>query len=238
MSASASPVGGDWFEIRDRAVYLPAVEVLVLADLHLGQSRTSNIELPLPESGPIGDRLERLLSTYEPEAVVFAGDVCHAFDRVPNGVADAVTALTDRVEASGASPVFLRGNHDTMLGELVGAVTDEYQRDEILICHGHEEPDATARRYVIGHDHPAIEIEGRRYPCYLWGPGSDRDAEILVLPAFSDLVTGTLVNGRVAADVQSPLIRDLAAFRPIVHDEDQEDPLVFPPLSELRPFLE
>jgi putative SbcD/Mre11-related phosphoesterase len=223
--------------VRDRAVYLPEADALVLADLHLGRSRTANVELPLPERAPIDSRLADLLADFEPGTVVLAGDVCHSFSTVPEGVAGTFEGIRDRVEAAGAAFVVVRGNHDVMLDSLADPVSETRLQDGTVVHHGHEPPDADAERYVIGHDHPAIEIEGVRHPCFLWGEGTYRGGDVLVVPAFTELAAGRVINGMRGRDMGSPLVSDLDAFRPVVHTEELGETLVFPPLGAFRGFL-
>jgi len=241
-SGSADPADGRasadrWFVVRDRAAYLPEADTLVLADLHLGRSRTSNVELPLPEREAIERRLGDLLAAVDPGTVVFAGDVCHAFGTLPDGVAESFAAVRDRVGAAGADLVVVRGNHDATLDSLADPVSEHRLGDGTLVCHGHEEPASGADRYVIGHDHPAIEIEGQRHPCFLWGEGAHRGRDVLVVPAFTELAAGVPVNGLSGRDAQSPLLDEPGAFRPIVREEDGGETFVFPALSEFRDLL-
>ncbi len=107
--------------------------------------------------------------------------------------------------------------------------------DGTVVCHGHEYPEAEGRRYVVGHDHPVIAIEGRRRPCFL--VGEHEGAPVLGLPAFNPAVRGTAVNGWADGDPLSPLLRSVTAFRPVVWDADAGEPLVFPPLGSLQPYL-
>ena len=133
-------------------------------------------------------------------------------------------------------PAAVRGNHDAMLGSVwSGRVHDAYRVGDVVICHGHEVPDADAERYVVGHDHPAIEIEGRRRPCFLRGPYGD--AEVVVLPAFTRLAAGAVVNGMSARDFRTDLVTDADALRPMVYDADAGETLQFPPLGEFRRML-
>jgi len=140
------------------------------------------------------------------------------------------------VDAADAELVVVRGNHDTTLDALADPVPETRLRDGTVVHHGHEPPEADASRFVVGHDHPAIEIEGVRHPCFLWGNGSYREADVLVLPAFTELAAGTPVNGMRGRDADSPLLADIGSFRPIVRDETGET-LVFPPLDSLRDHL-
>jgi len=239
---------------RDRSVYLPAADALVCADLHVGRDRSSNVELPLGESDDLLDRIEALLSRFEPSEFVVAGDALHSFDRVPRGVATTFENLAVLVADAGAEFVVAIGNHDTMLdsviggdaddrvaGELADAATveDEHRLSGIdaVVLHGHEQPDADADLYVCGHDHPAIRIEGKRHPCHLFGEGVRDGADVLVLPAFNRLAPGTLVNRARSDGFQSPLLDRSGAFRPIVRDDDAAETFWFPPLNEFRSML-
>lgn len=236
--ATSDPARPDrWFSVRDRAVYLPEAETLVLADLHLGRSRTANVELPLPEREAIQSRVADLIGRFEPGTVVLAGDVCHSFSTIPEGVAGTFEGVRDQVEAAEAAFVVVRGNHDVMLDSLADTVSETRLRNGTVVHHGHEPPDADAERYVIGHDHPAIEIEGVRYPCLLWGRETYRGGDVLVLPAFTELAAGRVINGIGGRDMQSPVLSDLDAFRPVVREAEDGETLVFPPLGAFREFL-
>lgn len=230
-------VGNAGFAPCDRAAYLGAGDVLVVADLHLGRARSANIDFPVGETGRMVDRLAALLDRFEPAEVVFAGDVLHAFSYVPDGVEAAVGKLRDTVTAAGAEPVVVSGNHDTMLESFTDPVAEYASGQETIICHGHEEPSTSGTRYIIGHEHPAIDIAGRRRPCYLVGSGVYNGADVIVLPAFNRLAVGTEVNGMRGEDAASPLLAELESFRPVVRDSSSEETLTFPPLAELRKYL-
>lgn len=219
---------------RDRAVLLGGT--LVLADLHLGRGESSAVEVPVGDGADVLERCTRLLAALDPDRVVLAGDVLHAFETVPSGTADTLRTLRSRVEAAGAELVVVAGNHDTMLPEVAdGEISDAHWLDDsTVVVHGHEDPGIEAQRYVLGHDHPAIEIEGRRYPCWLRGPGGPDGRELLVLPAFNRLAPGVAVNAMGASDFQSPLVVDVDPLAPVVRDDDAAETLRFPPLGEFR----
>ena len=224
--------------IGRRSLYFPHADALVLADLHVGRDAASNVELPLGERGDLLDRLGQLLDRFQPETVVFAGDILHAFDTVPLQASRTLTAIVELVEDAAASPVAVIGNHDRLLDDVWdGDTVEEYRLDDerTVVLHGHEPPTADADRYVIGHDHPAIEIEGQRRPCYLVGEGVYEGSDVLVLPAFNRLAPGILLNR--THQLGSPLIDDLDEFRPIVRDVDTGETYRFPPLGEFRQLL-
>jgi putative SbcD/Mre11-related phosphoesterase len=230
------PPGAD---VLDRAVYLREPEALIVADLHVGRARASNVEFPIDERGELLDRVDALLSRTDPETVVVAGDLLHSFSSVPLSVAEAVEEFQARVAAAEADLVVTPGNHDTRLDAAFdGRTVAEHELgDGTVVCHGHEAPETDAERYVIGHDHPTIEIEGERHPCLLYGPGVHRGSDVLALPAFTPLAPGVAVNGARAGDLQSPLLARPGRFRPIVRDTAGEETLAFPPLSKLREHL-
>jgi hypothetical protein len=224
--------------LRDRAVYLHDSDALVLADLHLGRAADSAVAFPLRERADIEERLRDLLSAFDPSTVVFAGDVLHRFDGSRRAV-DALGTLVEACAAAGGRPVLVAGNHDVALPELWdGPVHDEYRlADGTLVCHGHERPEGDADRYLVGHDHPVLRVEGVRHPCYLYGPETFRGGDVLMLPAFTTLAPGVVVNQYRTADFDSPLVTDADALRPVLRDETGAETLSFPPLGSVRDLL-
>ncbi|MFD1512304.1 metallophosphoesterase [Halomarina rubra] len=223
----------------DRAVCIDGT--LVLADLHLGRDAQSAVEFSLGERDDLRERLAALLDRFVPEEVVFAGDVLHAFSTVPDDVPDSLDALRGVVADADARLVVTPGNHDTMLDSVWGGPTETEYRlgDGTVVCHGHAAPDLDAPRYVVGHDHPKITVEGDDWPCYLHGEGVYRGADVLVLPAFTRFAGGVAVNGRYGrrTDDRSPLVDDVDRFRPVVRDEAADETRTFPPLGEFRRLL-
>lgn len=219
---------------EDRAVVLS--DTLVVADLHLGRAAASAVEAPIDDGVDVRERIERLLAVHDPSTLVVAGDVLHAFDTVPRGVAGTLGDLRRLADSAGVDAVAVRGNHDTMLDSLWdGEITDAHWIDAgTVVVHGHERPDAAAEQYLLGHDHPTIEIEGRCRPCWLHGPGGPDGTEIVLLPAFNRFPAGVTINEMRGPDFQSPLVVDADALSPVVWDEVAGEPLRFPPLGEFR----
>ncbi|WP_372909676.1 metallophosphoesterase [Salinigranum sp.] len=226
----------------DRAVFLPRADVLVVADLHVGRAAASDVEVPLGERADLTERLDAVLDRFSPGRVVVAGDVLHEFGRVSHRAAETLDTLDATCRAAGAELVLVTGNHDGMLETVWdGERHDGYRVDDgdrtVLVCHGHEEPSEEADRYVVGHDHPTITIEGQRRPCFLAGEAVYHGSDVLMLPAFSRVASGVEINGMRARDFQSPLVTDADALRPVVWDPGGEDALTFPPLGRFRKLL-
>ncbi|SDK08355.1 putative phosphoesterase [Halovenus aranensis] len=220
--------------VRDRAIYLDGI--LVVADLHVGRGSASNVEFPVGDGTEMVERLAGLCDEFEPETVVFAGDLLHSFRTVPRQVEATVEGLCAAARDAGADTLVTPGNHDTMLDAVwSGETTAECQiTGETVVCHGHAAPTADAERYIVGHDHPTITIEGKRRPCLLAGDDVYDGADLLMLPSFNRLVRGVEINDMGASDFMSPLVRDVDALAPVVRDTTAEETLTFPVLGELR----
>lgn len=239
------------FTPLERAVYVDPADALVVADLHLGRAAASNVDAPLPDGEDALERLASLLERTGPATVVVAGDLLHSFSEVPRGVERTVAALRGTVEDAGAALVVTPGNHDAMLERVFDGETSPAYRladGETVVLHGHESPGENAEpepttdpggveRYVIGHDHPALSVEGRKVPCFLYGPEAYDGADVLQLPAFTRLAPGSTVNGMSGRDFASPLVRVADRFHPAVRDADADETLWFPPLGECRRVL-
>ncbi|MFD1641034.1 metallophosphoesterase [Halohasta litorea] len=229
----------DELAFRDRAVYLPATETLVVADLHLGREAVSNVAAPLGERRDLLDRLSRLRSLFDPTTVVFAGDLLHSFSTVPDGVEETIEELYLECVDDGIEVVAIEGNHDQLLETVWPASIKSSVKldDGTVVCHGHEEPDLEGNRYLIGHDHPAMTIEGVKRPCLCVDPTGYRGRELVVLPAFTRLAGGVELNRLRADALQSPLVSSVGSLQPTVWDADTEQTLRFPPLGEFRRLL-
>jgi putative SbcD/Mre11-related phosphoesterase len=226
----------DWVEFARRAAYLPAADALVFADVHAGRDAASDVALPLGEREDLLERLRAHLDRFEPARVVVAGDLLHVHGSVPEGVRETVAEVERAVADAGASLDVLRGNHDTLLEAVdVDADDDVELGDGTLVCHGHEAPPEGADCYVVGHQHPAVEIEGQRHPCFLYGPDQYDGADVLVLPAFTRLAAGTPVESLSDGAAVSPLLADPSGYRPVVVSGGEA--LGFPALADLRGLL-
>ena len=227
----------------ERAAFFPGHDALVVADLHVGRGEASAVSFPVGEREDLLTRLDGLLSRFDPERVVGAGDVVHTFSAVSERSRESLAVLRDACEERGAAVELAAGNHDTALesawdGPIREAVVlDADDAPRTVVSHGHEPPSIAAERYVIGHVHPTIEIEGDRRPCFLHGEGVYRGADLLIMPAFTRLAPGVAVNEMRTDAFDSPLVTDADRLAPIVFDPGRREPLRFPPLGAFRELL-
>jgi len=228
----------------ERAAFFPTHDALVVADLHVGRGEASAVSFPVGEREDLVARIDALCARFDPERVVIAGDVVHTFSAVSDRSRETLAALREACDASGAALELVAGNHDTSLAKAWGGplreavvLDDGADAPRTVVCHGHEPPPVAGDRYVIGHVHPTIEIEGDRRPCFLRGDGVYRDADLLALPAFTRLAPGVAVNEMRTDAFNSPLVTDADRLAPVVFDPDGGEPLRFPPLGAFRELL-
>lgn len=173
--------------LGERALYWPARETLMIADLHLGKAdlfRRAGIGLPSGGTGEDIERLTRLIAARPVQALWILGDVLHgpahraAWYRQWQGWREQHAAL--RIGA-------LAGNHDRVLPkadlgiELLGAQVTE---GPFLLRHDpHPHP---ALHVLCGHLHPLARLPGmqRRWPAF-W-----LRERLTVLPAYSRFTAG------------------------------------------------
>lgn len=173
--------------LSQRALYIPGIQTLVLADLHFGKVnhfRRAGLPVPTSATSRNAELLIDLLQRLQPSRTIFLGDLFHS---AYNDDWEAVGQIVRHFPA--CSFDLIRGNHD-VLSDL------QYTRQGIRMLEQetignllltHEPLDAeqvpTGRLNVAGHIHPAASLVGKgrqslRLPCF-WL--SERQ---LILPAF------------------------------------------------------
>lgn len=195
----------------DLAIYLPARETLVIADLHLGYEealRHEGVLLPRKHLTIIEERLARILDrlenrTPQPRRLIINGDLKHRFAPLSRQEWREALELLEFLSGRFEEILLLKGNHDVGIERLVERdhrfrVRDSLQEDGLLLIHGDRRPaegelEGTAL-IMIGHEHPAVglrSITGRLevYKAFLLGEYCDKG--LLVQPSFNLLVRGS-----------------------------------------------
>lgn len=211
--------------------------VLVVADLHLGiegELVTRGVSLPsqIPKAK---ERLIELIKQHKPDRLLFLGDVKHnvpiatwqEWRELPDFFANLAKLV--RVEV-------IPGNHDgdiegmvspgVIIHDFKGAVLGEHKR--IGLIHGHAWPNQSVLKVellVAAHNHPAVEfrdelgartveqvwlrckLEPKKFPKKLRSAIEDNGPELLVMPAFSELVGGAAVNKSIPEELLGPMFK-------------------------------
>lgn len=181
--------GGHAFSLLpERAVWWPAADTLLVADLHLGKSADFRLRgIPVPEGDSLEtlERLGQLVKHRKAARVLILGDLFHG----PAANLPEVQSLFRSWLADFEDTRFqlIPGNHDRHAPGLAEALGIELLETHHQ-CHGHQfhhvppEPNTSASAFA-GHLHPAVRLKGDggpalRIPCFY------RHQSLLLLPAF------------------------------------------------------
>ncbi len=229
-------------EMEDEAIFIEKIKTLVLSDLHIGmeeQLRESGLEFPLKESDKLIKRIEKLKEKYDPEKIVFNGDFIHEFKKIPYGVDETIEKLMKLLNEKEVTIIV--GSHDTMIKHAMEKhsevqIKDEYQIDQILFTHGHKETsnNDNIELIIMGHEHPAFEVEQQRFSAYLHI--KQKKYDIIVQPAFTNLARGVKINKIKPKDFMSPILKKTTRkqIHPIIIGDK---PRKFPNLEKLEKHM-
>jgi len=212
---------------------------LVVADLHMGiESELASKGVALPSQVPkIKERLLKLIEQEKPKRLIFLGDVKHnvpiaswqEWRELPAFFGELAKLV--RVE-------IVPGNHD---GDLKGMVPGDVKiygvggtllGKNVGLVHGHAWPSPDlmkAKLLVSAHNHPAVEFRDKlgartiepawlrcklnpaKLPKKLREATGKNAPELLVMPAFSELVGGAAVNRTMPKELIGPIFRSKVA---------------------------
>jgi putative SbcD/Mre11-related phosphoesterase len=229
--------------------YFPEIGTCACADIHIGIEDSIHAEgfgMPLDEERELLERFRDIIKKFEPKTFILDGDVLHEFGRFRRNTKKSFDKIMLELFASVDNVIVLTGSHDKMMDTALEGkdVTsnDVYVNGGVLFTHGDAIPkrakDDDVKLIVIGHDHPTLDIELKKEPCFLYGERAWHGKDVLVLPAFNPLCSGTTINGMDSWDFMSPFLKesDIGNYRPILCAGD--DVLEFPPLKEFRDILD
>jgi len=202
--ATLSVLGTELTLLPEKAAYLPALEALLVSDVHLGKSETfQHFGIPIPNqvNAATLERLQRACDRTQARHLFVLGDLFHAKAGLVEEVIDGWLRF---LEATQLDAHLIVGNHDRGLVETLSQLS--------LTCHthpvelapwilSHEPLPATDGINVCGHIHPCVRIGGKgdrlRLPCFYWEPRLNR----LTLPSFGEFTGGydvAIVHNAVA----------------------------------------
>jgi DNA ligase-associated metallophosphoesterase len=180
---------GETFEASaDGALYWPAREALLVADLHLEKASWFALAgqfLPPYDSHATLTALAAEVERTRATRLYCLGDSFHdAFgcDRLDASARELLTSLTSRLDWT-----WIVGNHDPgFADDCGGRIADEIELGGILLRH--EAQRTESRPEISGHFHPKLRVSlsGRRVSrrCFVVSPTK------LILPAFGSLTGG------------------------------------------------
>jgi putative SbcD/Mre11-related phosphoesterase len=230
------------------SAYFPDIGACACADIHIGIEdaiQAEGFSMPLDEEHMLLESFRGIIKKFRPKVLVLDGDVLHEFGRLRRNTKKSFDRITTELFASVDEVVVIKGSHDKMMGLAMEGVdvtaVDFYFLGGVLFTHGDTIPKRAeagdVRLIVIGHDHPTLDIELKKEPCFLYGDRAWHDKDVLVLPAFNPLCSGTTINCMESRDFMSPFLKEseIGNYRPILAAGDEI--LEFPTLKEFRDIL-
>ena len=192
--------------LAERALWLPARDTVLVADLHWGKAATFRAaQVPIPEGTTAEDlhRLTHVLESTHAARLVVLGDLAHARDGWhPSTLAQLVAW---RIRHQPVAIDLVRGNHDQHAGDppsalAIRCVDGPLALGPLQLCHEPpdeppdelpgESPAAPHGRHAIGgHFHPSVVLSGvgrqrLRLPAFIVG------THRTLLPAFTSFTGG------------------------------------------------
>lgn len=185
--------------LSERAVYLPRIQTLLVADLHWGKTDVFvRSGVPLPAGILASDlaRLTKVIEKTKPEKVLILGDLVHNSQVLGPQLHDEIAAwrILNPLEM-----ILIPGNHDRGLAYYADwkihiAKKPELEIGDYLFCHDEGRCESKDKFIWGGHIHPTITLTGGgdrvRVPCFVIGKKSG------LLPAFSRFTGGHDINPR------------------------------------------
>jgi len=178
------------------ALWLPDLQTILVADLHLGYSWAQRRR---GELGPLADfqareKILRVCAELEPRHIVFLGDLVHAprpCEPERAYIEETLTLLSQQAKITA-----VRGNHDRAFarefGHLPLSTSEIWTNGALTAMHGdrlNRSPIPESGTLILGHLHPCLGIKeasgaSQKLPVFLV------TRHCIVLPAFSPFARG------------------------------------------------
>lgn len=173
---------------RSGALFWPAEGVLIVADMHLGKGASyarRGVMLPPYDTRETLAKLAEVLDKYDATTVISLGDSVHEANS-PDFMSEE-DLETLRIIQEGREWIWVTGNHDPSVSELLGG----YVRSELRVgglSLRHEPRQGRIPHEIAGHLHPAAKIS--MHGCVIRRPCFVSNGLRLVLPAFGAFTGG------------------------------------------------
>ena len=193
---------------------------LIAADIHLGYEEymaSTGVFLPRLQLRHALSTLSRALSATNARRLVIAGDLKHAFEKLLRQEKVEIVKLVEGLRCNwDGELVVVRGNHDTFIAPIMKRLGVDLVEDYldlgggVIVVHGHKKVEADFEVVVMGHEHPALQVNltGARVklPALLEMP-LNTGSTAVVLPALGTYQMGNPVGLERGAYL-SPIVRD------------------------------
>ena len=194
------------FKFVNKALFIKDKKILVIGDLHIGYEQAmleSGVLTPKTQVNELMGELKELIDKTSPKKIIFLGDIKHMFSfskKESFSFNEVLEFLRDKFEDKNI--IFIKGNHDTIDYSFQNKFKDYHIEEDIAFIHGHknflEVQDKKIKTIVMGHVHSSITLadtdtlKKEKYKCFL--VGKHKNKQVIVLPSFLGIQTGSSVN--------------------------------------------
>lgn len=189
--------GEELWLLPEKALYWPAQETLMIADVHFGKAAAyRSLGQPVPHGTTASNIavLDALLQNLPCRQLIFLGDFLHGPGSHAPGTLQALFDWRERHRH--LAMTLIRGNHDKRAGDPPAQLNIRVVPEPLLLgpFAVQHEPDPHPSRHVLaGHVHPVYHLRGKgrerlRLACFRLG------SEISLLPAFGAFTGGYRVE--------------------------------------------
>ncbi|NUT73422.1 ligase-associated DNA damage response endonuclease PdeM [Pseudomonas sp. C1C7] len=183
--------------LPEKAVYWPAQQALLVADVHFGKAAAyRSLGQPVPRGTTTHNIavLDALVEALPCRQLIFLGDFLHGPGSHASATLDALALW--RARHADLSMTLIRGNHDKRAGDPPASLDIRVVPEPMLLgpFSLQHEPDPHPRLHVLaGHVHPVYRLHGRgrqslRLACFRIGE------KVSLLPAFGAFTGGYQVE--------------------------------------------
>ena len=183
--------------LPEKAVYIESLEILLVADLHLGKSETFQA-MGVPIANKVNqetlDRLQKLCLNVKPKSLFVLGDLFHSKFAL---VTEVLEGWHRFLETNNTDVKFIVGNHDRRLVQTlknfhINYSTETIQIDNLVLSH--EPCPQSDHLNICGHIHPCMRLKTKldnlRLPCFYL----KNSQNLLILPSFGEFTGGYEVS--------------------------------------------
>lgn len=201
------------------ALYHEESDLIAIGDLHLGLEAAVSYDgnyVPQFQLEEIKEDVKTLKQKTEASRILVNGDLKHEFKYNRFSEEKEIREFFELLDSLFDDVIVIKGNHDTFIEDFIGNgdLKENHLEGNVLFSHGHQsiKPEVEYQTLVIGHEHPALELEDEigvteKVDCFLYGEMKN-GKNIVVMPAFSKMAGGSAVNIMPSKDLLSPVLRN------------------------------
>ncbi|QGA80687.1 metallophosphoesterase [Candidatus Nanohalobium constans] len=203
------------------AIFHEEMDLLVIADLHLGLegSMTSKGSyVPKFQLDDIKEEIQELQDETQASRILVNGDLKNQYSTSYTEKQE-LDEFLEFLQETFEEVILIKGNHDTILDNTAEKhgleLKDYFVENDILFTHGHMKLGNFDEEYdtvVMGHEHPALALTDdvgvkEKVSCVLYGE-LEEDLSLIVLPAYSKISNGSEVNNMPRSEFLCPVLRE------------------------------